>query len=158
MDIRAAQPADIPALLALVQDLARHHGDTPMASADSLRRDLFGPVPWAQGLVAVQGGVIGYALLLPLMRAHLGQRGMDLHHIFVAAQARGRGVGTALLAAARDVALAQGCVYLTVSTTEDNTKARGFYTSHGFHPAPPSPWRFALDLSHGPKGAPIPGA
>jgi len=149
MEIRTALPADLPQLLALVQDLARHHGDTPLASIDSLTRDLFGPQPWAQGLVADEGGLIGYALMLPLMRAHLGQRGMDVHHLFVADAARGNGLGTALLRAARAHALAQGCVYLTVSTTEDNAEARDFYIHHGFAPAPPSPWRFAMDLSRG---------
>ena len=149
MDIRAALPADIPALLQLVQDLARHHDDAPLASLDSLTRDLFGPVPWAQGLVADEGGLVGDALLLPLMRAHLGQRGMDLHHLFVPQVARGRGIATALVRAVRQHALAQGCVYLTVSTTEENVEARDFYIHHGFAAAPPSPWRFAMDLSRG---------
>jgi GNAT superfamily N-acetyltransferase len=150
MEIRPVTPADLPQLLLLLQALAKHHGDQAEASLDSLRRDLFGPVPWAQGLIAHEGGVLqAYALLLPLMRAQLGQRGMDLHHLFVAESARGSGLGTAMIRAVRAHVLGQGCSYLTVSTTEENAEARDFYIHHGFSAAPPSPWRFAMDLSRG---------
>jgi GNAT superfamily N-acetyltransferase len=150
MDIRPITPADLPQVLDLVQALAKHHGDTPQASLDSLSRDLFGPVPWAQGLVADEDGVLqAYALLMPLMRAHFGQRGMDLHHLFVAEPARGAGLGTAMIRAVRAYVLAQGCDYLTVSTQEANAEARDFYIHHGFSAAPPSPWRFRMDLSRG---------
>ncbi len=150
MYIRPMTATDLPQVLLLVQAMAQHHGDTPFASLDTLSRDIFGPVPWAHGLVAEQGGTVqAYALLLPLMRAHLGQRGMDLHHLFVADAARGSGLGTAMMRAVRDYVLAQGCVYLTVSTTEENVEARDFYIHQGFSAAPPSPWRFAMDLSRG---------
>jgi GNAT superfamily N-acetyltransferase len=148
MDIRAARAEDVPALLVMVQDLARHHGDTPLADAETLARDIFGG--WAQALVLQDGGnLIGYALLLPLMRAHLGQRGMDLHHLFIVESARSQGYGTALLKGARAHALEQDCVYLTVSTQDHNAEARDFYIHHGFSHAPPGPWRFAMDLSRG---------
>ncbi len=149
MQVRLITPADIPALLPMVQALAAHHGDAPMADATSLARDLFGAPQWAQGLLAEEEGTIGYALLLPLMRAHLGQRGMDIHHLFVAERARGRGIGTLLLNAARAHAVTLGCSYLTVSTQEQNAEARDFYVQNGFFTAPPSPWRLAMDLSRG---------
>ena len=150
MHIRPITPADLPQVLAMVQGLARHHGDTPDASIASLTRDFFGPVPWAQALVAGEGEQLcGYVMMLPLMRAHLGERGMDLHHVFVREDRRSKGHGTALIRAARAHAVAQGCVYMTVSTQEENAEARDFYIHHGFNPAPPSPWRFAMDLSRG---------
>lgn len=150
LHIRPIIPADLPQVLDLVQDLARHHGDEAQASVDTLHRDLFGLIPWAQGLVADEGGICqAYALLLPLMRAQFGQRGMDLHHLCVREGARGKGLGTAMLRAVRAHVLAQGCSYLTVSTTEENAEARDFYIHHGFSPAPPSPWRLAMDLSRG---------
>ena len=150
MVIRTVTAADLPQVLDLVRALAKHHGDAPQASLESLMRDLFGPVPWAQGLVADEDGVLqAYTLLMPLMRAHLGQRGLDLHHLFVAEPARGAGLGKAMIRAVRAHALAMGCDYLTASTQEANAEARDFYIHHGFTPAPPSPWRFAMDLSRG---------
>jgi len=145
--IRAARAADLPQLLALVQDLAAFHGDEPQASSATLARDLFGPAPWARALVAEAGGQLtGYALLLPLMRAHMGQRGLDLHHLFVVPSARGTGLGRALISAVRDLARAEGCSYLTVSTQPQNAAAREFYQHCGFFAAPPAPDRQALDL------------
>lgn len=150
MKLRLARKSDVPAILALMQALARHHGDVPLMDAASLTRDLFDPHPWAQALVADQDGDLqGYVLMLPLMRAHLGQRGIDLHHVFVAEGVRSQGIGTALIRAARAHAIKMGCVYLTVSTQEANAEARDFYIHHGFSHAPPAPWRFAMDLSRG---------
>ena len=77
MHIRPINPDDLPQVIDLVQDLARHHGDEAQASVETLHRDLFGRTHWAQGLVADEGGTIqAYALLLPLIRAQFGQRGM----------------------------------------------------------------------------------
>ena len=161
MDIRAATPADMPDLLQLIAGMAAHLGDAAQADAGSLARDVFGPHAFAAVLLArdigantqsgaqVQGEALGYALVLPLMRAHLGQRGMDLHHVFVREGARGAGIGTALLREVRALALARGCSYLTVSTQEDGADARDFYVQRGFIHAPPAPWRFAMDLSRG---------
>lgn len=44
----------------------------------------------------------------------------------------GRGIGSALIAAARDVARAAGCAQLWVTTTNDNLHALGFYQRRGF--------------------------
>lgn len=147
MRIRLGQVADIPQLIDMLHQLAAYHGDRATADADSLKRDLFGPAPWAHILVADDGDLVGYALLLPLVRAYFGQRGMDLHHLFVTGGARGRGIGRALLMAAQAHARGLGCDYLTVSTTQDNAEARDFYVQAGFRAAPPSPWRYAMDLS-----------
>lgn len=150
--IRAAVPGDIAGILPLIEALARHHGDTPRVTAASLFRDLFGQPVWMQALVAQRDDeILGYCTLLPLARLHLGQRGMDLHHLFVRADARGAGVGRALTGAALDLARALGCSYLTVSTHPDNQAAKAYYLGSGFFPAPPAPDRFAFDLS-APKG------
>lgn len=157
MDIRAATPADMPQLVQLIAGMAAHLGDSAQADAASLHRDVFGPHAFATVLLArdmdagaqLESDVLGYALVLPLMRAHLGQRGMDLHHLFVREDARGAGIGTALLREVRAHALARGCSYLTVSTQEAAAEARDFYVQRGFIHAPPAPWRFAMDLSRG---------
>ncbi len=150
MQIRAAKPDDMPHLIDIIGQMAAHLGDAARADADSLMRDVFGPQAFAEVLLAdTPSGPVGYALLLPLMRAHLGQRGMDLHHLFVRADARGAGVGTALLRAVRAHALARGCSYLTVSTQIDAAAARDFYIQRGFIHAPPAPSRYAMDLSRG---------
>ena len=112
--IRAATPADLPELVAMVQALAAHHGDTSQISEAALARDLFAPQPWLQALVA-EGSkrLIGYAALTQLTRLQYGQRGFDIHHLFVVADHRGRGLGKPLITSILEHARAQGCSYIT---------------------------------------------
>lgn len=67
----------------------------------------------------------------------VGFIGLDGHHVdmlFVHDDARGRGVGRALLAWA-----AQGRPVLTLDVNEQNPAARGFYASQGFEETGRSP-------------------
>src|SRR5690606_10896701 len=90
--IRAAKRHDLPELNEMIALLAAHHGDAAGMTPDKLERDLFGPMPWIQALVADSGdGLMGYAILVPLYRADTGTRGMDLHHLFVRDGQRGNG-------------------------------------------------------------------
>lgn len=141
--IRPVTPADLPRLLPLVQGLARHHGDEPAASEDSLARDLFGDAPWFFALVAAEGEVLaGYAALLRLGRLHFGQRGMDLHHLFIAEPFRRQGLGKALVTASVELARSKGCDYMVVGTHADNAEAQAYYPRLGFQPATGAGVRF----------------
>ena len=50
----------------------------------------------------------------------------------VAAAARGRGIGTELLAAAEQHLRAKGCVKLEVTSGEQRSSAHDFYAAHGY--------------------------
>lgn len=63
---------------------------------------------------------------------HSGDRGMEICHLFVRSDRRGRGVGQALIAAAKAAARAAGCVELRVGTHPDNAAAMEYYLSQGF--------------------------
>ena len=133
--IRPATPADLPEILAMVQALAHHHGDTATASPDTLSRDLFGPHPWATTLVAQETGpLIGYATLTRSVQLQTGRRGMDLHHLFVVETARNDGTGRALIATAVALARSEDVAQMTVSTAPDNPKAAALYPQAGFEP------------------------
>lgn len=145
--IRPATVADLAELVEHITSLAAHHDDFASVSEATLARDLFGPQPWLQILVASNNRLQGYTALTQLARLQWGQRGMDIHHLFVAKAHRGQGIGRALVAAAIATARAQQCTYLTVSTLAPNVAAQLFYTNLGFHSAPNQGIRFALDLS-----------
>jgi GNAT superfamily N-acetyltransferase len=55
-----------------------------------------------------------------------------LNDLFVAQDARRRGVGTRLLCAARDHALRTGAVRLALATAVTNTTAQSLYERHGW--------------------------
>jgi GNAT superfamily N-acetyltransferase len=146
--IRKASPSDLPALLSLVEGLAAHHEDIPRLTAKTLAADLFGPVPWFHVFVAEAAGgdLIGYAALLPLARLYHGERGLDLHHLYVAPEARGQGIGSALLAASEAHGRELGCSYLIIGTHADNSAAHAFYTAQAYRPIPNPAKRFLKNL------------
>lgn len=145
--IRPARWTDSKQLFAMVNQLAAHHGDTPRASLEQMRMDLFGSTPWAMALVAPRGEeLVGYVMLFRLYRAQFGERGMNLHHLFVAPSARGQGLGRALVAAAAQAARSAACSFLVVGTQGDNRPATNLYRDFGFSPLAGNGARFHLEL------------
>ena len=146
--IRTAVWNDAPELLEMIRLLSEFHGDTPRADLHQLRLDLFGSPAWATALVAPKNErLLGYALLVRRYTAHFGMRGMELDHLFVRAEARGRGLGRALVAAASATARSAGCGVLTVGTHPDNRRAQEFYPGLGFQTASAPGPRFRLQLN-----------
>lgn len=145
--VRRAIEDDAGALAGLVALLAAHHGDHATTDETILRTDLFASPPWATALVAErERRLVGYALLVRLYRAQYAARAMDLHHLFVAPEARRSGIGRALIQAARAEAEAQGCVRLMVGTHPDNHRAQALYRNLGFSDRPPGGPQFELRL------------
>ncbi|HEX5933101.1 MAG TPA: GNAT family N-acetyltransferase [Pseudorhizobium sp.] len=141
--IRAAKPSDLPEINEMIAALAAHHGDAAAITPEKLERDLFGPMPWIQALVADSGdGLMGYAILVPLYRADTGTRGMDLHHLFVRDGQRGNGIGQHLVSRAREIARTVGCDYLSVSAATGNFAAHRFYEQMDFRPRPVTGMRY----------------
>jgi ribosomal protein S18 acetylase RimI-like enzyme len=58
--------------------------------------------------------------------------GGHLEDLFVVESARGAGLGRALLEFALDLACNRGARFVSLTTNENNTNARGLYSSAGF--------------------------
>ena len=150
MQVRPVTPGDLDQLLPLVQELARFHGDTPQLTAESLARDVLDAAPWVHVIVAeAEAALVGYVAVLQLARFQYGQRGIDLHHVYVRESHRGRGVGGALIGAALALGGQLGATYATVTATPANLAAQKFYASLGFTPAPRFGARFATMIPQG---------
>ena len=72
---------------------------------------------------------------------------MDLNHLFVISEQRGKGVGEALLAGALTLARELGCSYFTVGTSSKNVDAQRFYRKMGFEPMAAGSQRFKIELA-----------
>lgn len=145
--IRNAKVDDLAGLHEMITALAAHHNDPAAITEEALQRDLFGPVPWITALVADTGTeLIGYAILVPLYKAQDGNRGMDLHHLFVRDGYRGHGIGQHLVARARETARIAGCDYLSVSAATGNSAAHRFYEHLDFKPRPVTGMRYMQAL------------
>jgi len=112
--IRPAEPADEPAIRTLQAELP--HADPGVVDAAFL-----GPF---LARVAVDGGVVGYAIALP-------GRPATLSELVVAPDRRREGYGRALVAS---VAAATDAGELAVTTPAGATGVRRFYDRLGFAP------------------------
>lgn len=119
----------------MVAALAAHHGEVAEASAEALGRQLFAPeaAAWLAALVAeaADGRLLGYAVLLKSLQVDTAEPVVTLEHLHVVAEARGQGIGTALLAAAAGHGRGWGCAALRVAARTDNAAAQRFYEGHG---------------------------
>lgn len=134
--VRPMRPDDQVAVYGMVHALAAHHGDEATLSQAQLEHLTTGSCPWITVLVATLAeSPVGFAALCPLIKLHYGQKGMDLHHLYVAGPHRGRGIGRALVDAALDECDRQGCHYLMIGTDPKNIAAQQAYTAMGFDAA-----------------------
>ena len=145
-DIRAVTPADLADLVVMANALGTFHGEETRADTHALARDLFGTPTWLWGLIAHDGpSAIGYALMLPTAQAQHARRGLDLHHMYVVPDWRGRGLGRALIAAVEARARSLDCTYVTIGTDPANTGAQAAYQAMGYARRAPGP-RFTKPL------------
>ena len=146
MKIRDLHPDDAPALLPLVQALATDHGDVARATTETLARDLRSGWLWGFGAFAPDATLVGYVLLMPHLRAQFGERGADLHHVFVATPFRRQGLARRLIDAAEVDARTRGCTYLQIGANIGNDSARDTYTALGYAWSAPTFWKFRKTL------------
>ena len=145
--IRGAKQTDLPHLKRMVQALTEHHNDVPQITIDTLRRDIFGTVPWIYVVIAeVEGKAVGYAALCPLIKLQMGLRGVDLHHLFVEASLRGKGIGRQLIDGAMQKAHELSCSHIYVGTHPDNLNAQAVYLACGFERRDSTHPRFRIAL------------
>ena len=147
IELRDAVQADVPRLLSMVRALAIHHDDIPEVSTEALERDVFGERSWIYVVVAeVEGKVVGYAALCPLIQLQAGVRGIDMHHLFVEKKFRGLGIGRQLTEASMQKARDLSCAYMMVGTHPDNSSAQAFYLACGFDQRHGSHPRFRISV------------
>jgi GNAT superfamily N-acetyltransferase len=132
--LRAATPADTPQILGFIRALAEYERllDHVVATEATLGAALFGPRPYAEVVIAEDGGTpVGFALFFHTFSTFLGQPGIYLEDLFVIPSARGKGVGRALLAHLAQLAVARGCGRVEWAVLDWNRPAIGFYERLG---------------------------
>ena len=140
--IRKATRADVPAILALVKELAAYERepDAVVATEADFLRDGFGESPAFHVLVATEGeregegedrGVIGFAFYFFSYSTWVGRRCLYLEDLFVQPAHRGKGAGIALMAALAQEAIAQECRRFVWQVLDWNEPAIAFYERLG---------------------------
>ncbi|MET9126452.1 GNAT family N-acetyltransferase [Streptomyces sp. NPDC004528] len=135
--IRAATPADVPVIHAMVRELAAYEKapDEARATPAQLREALFGAYPAAFAHVAEESGeVVGFALWFLNFSTWRGVHGIYLEDLYVRPGARGAGHGRALLAELAGICVARGYERLEWSVLDWNRPSIGFYEALGARP------------------------
>jgi GNAT superfamily N-acetyltransferase len=135
--IRAATPADVPVILALVRELAEYERepDAVVATERGIADALFGADAFCTCHIAeLEGEVVGFALFFLNFSTWLGKPGIYLEDLFVKPSARGTGLGKDLLTSLVDLARERGYGRVEWSVLDWNEPAIGFYRSIGATP------------------------
>lgn len=85
-----------------------------------------------ESVILLAGDGAGFTQLYPCFSSVRMRRTLILNDLFVAPEARCRGVGEALLAAACDHARSAGATRMTLSTAVDNSAAHALYVRAGW--------------------------
>jgi GNAT superfamily N-acetyltransferase len=135
--IRPAVEADVPLILRFIRELAEYERlrHEVVATEERLRDTLFGARPAAEVVIAEDAGEpVGFALYFHNYSTFLAQPGIYLEDLYVRPEARGRGVGRALLAHLARLARERNCGRLEWWVLDWNESAIRFYRSLGAQP------------------------
>jgi ribosomal protein S18 acetylase RimI-like enzyme len=89
---------------------------------------------------------LGVAICLLGFSSFKGTALLNIHDIAVAPQARGKGIGAALLNFLEADAKALGCCKVTMEVRSDNTRAQELYQRIGYHGSEPETWFWSKGL------------
>jgi GNAT superfamily N-acetyltransferase len=130
--IRAATPADAAALATMLRAINDEPGLRPeLISPDSVLRDLIED-PRALVLLAEQAGeAVGFATAHASYDSGHSRWGMFLNDLYVAPQARRRGIGRALVGAVAAAARAEGGSFVWWNADAGDDLALRFHTTLG---------------------------
>jgi len=144
LSVRPATIDDVALLRTLVRELAEfeHELDYCVIEEAALARDGFGPNPKFRALIAEwEGKTAGYAVFYNYYSTWAGP-GLYLEDVFVRLPFRGKGIGTALIAAVAQIALQENCCGMRWEVLDWNQKAIDLYKALGAEF--PTRWRSVL--------------
>jgi GNAT superfamily N-acetyltransferase len=132
--IRTATPDDIATILRFIRELAEYERepDAVKATEPMLLGALFGPKPVAEALIAeADGAPVGFAIFFQNFSTWTGRPGIYLEDLYVTPEARGSGMGKALLRHLAGIALDRDCARFEWAVLDWNTPAIEFYDAMG---------------------------
>ncbi|THD35552.1 MAG: GNAT family N-acetyltransferase [Sphingomonas sp.] len=133
LTIRPAEPNDAALILRFVRELAafEREPDAVVATEAGLRHALFDERSAEVVIAEEHGAPVGFALFFHNFSTWTGRKGLYLEDLYVTPEARGSGVGTALLRHLAGIALDRDCARFEWAVLDWNTSAVDFYTAMG---------------------------
>ena len=140
--VRPATAADRDAIVALLGAQFREHAiDTPQAALARAVDGLLADPERGRLLVATSGGTpVAVAALSYVHTLEHAGRSAWLEELYVEPAHREAGIGTALLAAACELAAASGAVAVDLEVDAAHERAAHLYARNGFRALPRARW------------------
>jgi GNAT superfamily N-acetyltransferase len=132
--IRPATSTDLPLIAQFIRDLAAYEKLSHEVRFDEakLGERLFGARPYAEVVIGeIDGAAQGFALFFHNFSTFEGRPGIYLEDLFVRPEARGSGLGKALLQHLAKLAVERDCARLEWWVLDWNAPSIGFYQSLG---------------------------
>jgi GNAT superfamily N-acetyltransferase len=137
LSIRPATCSDLPLIAQFIRDLAEYEHLAHAVRFDEavLGERLFGERPYAEVLIGeIDGTPQGFAVFFHNFSTFEGRPGIYLEDLFVRPEARGNGLGKALLKHLAALAVERDCARLEWLVLDWNEPAIGFYRQLGAKP------------------------
>jgi GNAT superfamily N-acetyltransferase len=137
IQIKPGTIQDVPVIFEMIRELAEYEklAHTVTATEEDLRRSLFGAQPAAEVLLGyLREQCVGFALFFTTYSTFLGKPGLYMEDLFVKPEARGQGVGLALLARVAHTALHRDCGRVEWAVLDWNEQALRFYKNLSARP------------------------
>jgi GNAT superfamily N-acetyltransferase len=134
LSIRPATLADLPLIAQFIRDLAEYEKLSHEVRFDeaALGERLFGDRPYAEVLIGeIDGAPQGFALFFHNFSTFEGKPGVYLEDLFVRPEARGSGLGKALLKRLAEIAVERDCARLEWWVLDWNAPSIAFYEALG---------------------------
>ena len=134
LSIRAVREDEIELVLAFIRELAAYErlAHEVTATPADIHMALFGPRPHAEAVIGcIDGEPCGFALFFHNFSTFLGKPGLYLEDLYVRPDARGRGLGSRMLAWLARLALERGCGRFEWSVLDWNEPALKVYRGLG---------------------------
>lgn len=134
LSIRSARAEDMPLVAQFIRDLAEYERLAHEVRFEEavLKEKLFGLRPYAEVLIGeIDGAPQGFALFFHNFSTFEGKPGIYLEDLFVRPEARGSGLGKALLKRLAALAVERDCARLEWSVLDWNEPSIQFYLGLG---------------------------
>jgi GNAT superfamily N-acetyltransferase len=132
--IQRARVEDIPALLALLREMATYERvpGAVQINEERARQYLFGAEAIAEAWLGWAGGEpVAYCILYECFASYAGRPVLYIEDVFVREEARGQGSGKEFMRYIARLAIERGCVRVAWSVLEWNRPAIEFYQRLG---------------------------
>lgn len=134
--IRIAEEDDAPAIYEMIMGLAEYEKmtDVMVATEELLRENMFRKKQAEAIIAEYNGAPVGYALFFYTFSTFVGKANLFLEDLYLKPEARGRGIGKALLACLARITIERGCDRLEWMVLDWNEPSIRFYKQLGAIP------------------------